>query len=107
MQGVKATVLWIGVGAVTIGGALDGCGGALGGDPGTGGRGGVVSDTGSSGSTGTGGFAGTAVNGFGQPACLPTVTKGGPCTAADQSFCYRTCGPESTGVKSETCQGGV
>ena len=50
------------------------------------------------GRTGTGGTAA-----FGEPACLSTVVKGGACTPTDQQFCYKTCGPEKTGVKTETC----
>ena len=34
-------------------------------------------------------------------------TKGGACVAADPQLCYKTCGPEKAGVKSETCTGGV
>ena len=29
--------------------------------------------------------------------------KNGPCTPTDQQFCYKTCGPEKTGVKTEMC----
>ena len=29
--------------------------------------------------------------------------KGVACTAADVQLCYKTCGPEKTGVKPETC----
>ena len=57
--------------------------------------------------TGTGGAA--AGTNF-QPSCtgLTTAagaapTKGGACTAADPQLCYKTCGPESKGFKSETC----
>lgn len=75
------------------GGAGTGTGGAS--TTGTGG----ASTTGTGGTTGAGG--GTA---FGEPACASTVAKNGVCTAADQQFCYKTCGPEKTGVKSETCQ---
>jgi hypothetical protein len=121
MQGVKATVLWIGVGAVTIAWALDGCGGALGGDPGTAGRGGAVGDsgrggaagtTGRAGSTGVAGTSGTAgIGGTGgtggwfgsMPPCPSTVAKGGVCVPTDVQFCYKPCGPEKLGVKSETC----
>lgn len=35
----------------------------------------------------------------------PAPTKGGACTAADPQLCYKTCGPESIGFKSETCMG--
>jgi hypothetical protein len=34
-------------------------------------------------------------------------TKGGACTAADTQVCYKTCGPASSGFKSETCTGGT
>ena len=35
------------------------------------------------------------------------MTKGGTCAATDQQLCYKTCGPQSRGVKSETCTAGV
>ena len=41
---------------------------------------------------------------FGEPACLSSVVKGGACTPTDQQFCYKTCGPVKSGVKTETCQ---
>ena len=67
---------------------------------GTTGQGGSIGGTtGGGGTTGTGG---TAV--FGDPACPSTVSKGGACAATDIQFCYKTCGPEKSGVKSETCQ---
>jgi hypothetical protein len=34
-------------------------------------------------------------------------TKGGACTAPDPQLCYKTCGPQGIGFKSETCTGGV
>ena len=34
-------------------------------------------------------------------------TKGGACTAADPQLCYKTCGPQGIGFKSETCTGGL
>jgi hypothetical protein len=34
-------------------------------------------------------------------------TKGGVCTASDTQLCYKTCGPNSIGFKSETCTGGL
>jgi hypothetical protein len=76
-----------------------GIGGVGGGSSGAAGAGGA------GGSTGTG--AAGAGGGFGQPACPSTVTKGGPCASVDTQFCYKTCGPESLGLKSETCTGGV
>ena len=64
---------------------------------GTVGRGGMPGRGGTTGSAGSGGSA------FGQPPCLSSVTKGGACTASDQQLCYKTCGPEKTGFKSEMC----
>jgi hypothetical protein len=95
-----------------------GTGTATGGVPGTGGS---VSSTGGTTGTGgtgtsTGGAGGAATTGFGQPACGNTmegvaIAKGGTCTAADAAggptaLCYKTCGPEKAGVKSETCPAG-
>jgi hypothetical protein len=34
-------------------------------------------------------------------------TKGGACTAKDTQLCYKTCGPQSVGFKSETCTNGT
>ena len=34
-------------------------------------------------------------------------TKGGACTGADPQLCYKTCGPQGIGFKSETCTGGL
>src|SRR5215471_7707584 len=60
---------------------------------------------GSGGSVGVGGSTETdGGSGFGQPVCPSTVSKGGACAATDVQFCYKTCGPEKSGVKSETCQ---
>ncbi len=66
------------------------------------------SGSGVAGTTGTGGSAAGGSLGFGLPACLSSVAKGGACTyTGDMSmpdqFCYKTCGPEKTGVKTETC----
>jgi hypothetical protein len=85
-------------------GATAGAGGAAGaGGPGEGGT------VGSGGTVGTGG-AGDAGGGgggaFGEPACLPKVAQGGACTPMDQQFCYKPCGPEGAGVRSETCRSG-
>jgi hypothetical protein len=67
---------------------------------------GGASGTASGGSTGagSGGSTGTGGGAFGEPACLSTVSKGSACGPTDQQLCYKTCGPEKTGVKSETCQ---
>jgi hypothetical protein len=35
-----------------------------------------------------------------------TLAKGAACTTADPPLCFKTCGPEKAGVKSETCQTG-
>jgi hypothetical protein len=34
-------------------------------------------------------------------------TKGGACSATDAQTCYKTCGPQSAGFKSETCTNGA
>src|SRR4051812_3782591 len=77
---------------------------------GTSGTGGVVGSGGSSGTggrSGAGGAAGAGGASFGAPACPATVTKGGACATTDVQLCYKTCGPERTGVKADTCIGGV
>jgi len=99
-----------------VGGHVDatGTGGTTAPPAGTGGAltsagtGGALSTTGTGGNmstSGTGGNMSTADGGtaFGQPACPTTVAKGGDCAATDPQLCYKTCGPEKTGVKSETC----
>src|SRR5437762_1633157 len=75
--------------------------------PGTGG-----SSAGGTGGTAAGGSGGTGTSGFGQPACGNTaagtsIAKGVPCTAADTQLCYKTCGPQTIGRKSETCGAGA
>jgi len=35
------------------------------------------------------------------------VTKGGTCAATDPQLCYKNCGPQNIGRKSETCSGGT
>jgi hypothetical protein len=89
------------------------------------GAGGGMSTTsaGRSAGAGTGGAAGAAgrqndagstAGGMYSPLCSdvpPTAagapTKGGACTAADAQLCYKTCGPQSVGFKSETCMTGA
>ena len=97
-------------GATTgTGGATTGSGGSGGATTGTGGAGGT---TGGSGGGGTGGSGG---GGSFTPLCsaVPRTqageepTKGGVCTASDPQLCYKTCGPQSIGFKSETCTAGV
>jgi hypothetical protein len=40
-------------------------------------------------------------------AAAAAPTKGGACTATDPQLCYKTCGPQSIGFKSETCMGAL
>jgi len=101
------------LGAMALVFVLQACGGgndpAMTGNAGTNGTGsagttGAAGTTGVAGTTGSGGSAAAGTSGaFGEPACLSTVTKGGTCAPTDQQFCYKTCGPEKTGVKTETC----
>jgi hypothetical protein len=44
-----------------------------------------------------------AFSSFGQPACPSSVANHGPCAASDPQLCYKTCGPENIGARSETC----
>lgn len=74
------------------------------GTTGTGGTTGVGGTTGTAGTGGSTSMGGTGGGAFGDPACPSTVAKGGTCAATDIQFCYKTCGPEKSGVKSETCQ---
>lgn len=78
---------------------------------------GTASTTGGASATGGSdpvGTAGTsAAGGDFMPLCagLTTAaaaapTKGGACTADDPQVCYKTCGPQSSGFKSETCTAG-
>jgi hypothetical protein len=75
----------------------------------------------SAGRTATGGAGGSSTssstsmmsNGNFSPLCSDTPptaagapTKGGACTASDPQLCYKTCGPQSVGFKSETCTNG-
>ena len=112
MPGAKVrVVLFLSVVAV----APDGCGGQLTGNhaggAGNGGstaRGGTTG-SGSGGLSGSGGVSGSAgasdAGGttFGEPACLSTVMRGIQCGPQDQQLCYKTCGPERTGVKAVMC----
>src|SRR5262245_47109998 len=127
MFGVKVRVVTFAICAtIAVGAALHGCGGQLPTPGGRAGSGGSGPSTGQAGTMGRGGVGGSGRGGmgpsgrggasasvgtggtaFGEPACVSTVVKGGACAPADQQFCYKTCGPEKTGVKSETCSGGV
>ena len=83
---------------------MTGAAGTTGTGTGTAGTTGVAGTTGQAGTTGTAGTTGAGGSAaFGEPACLSTVAKGGACTATDQQFCYKTCGPVKSGVKGETC----
>lgn len=92
--------------AATTGGST---GAATGGTSAT--TGGTSTSTGGS-SASTGGTNSSA--GMFTPLCagLTTAageapTKAGACTAADPQLCYKTCGPQSIGFKSETCTSGA
>jgi hypothetical protein len=102
------------------------CGGSNSGTPGTAGTNGGAGTTGTAGTTATAGTTGAAgstsaagTTGAGGSttehlSCTGLVTaagveptKNGACTPTDPQLCYKTCGPEKTGDKSETCSGGV
>jgi hypothetical protein len=90
-------------------GAVSGTGGS-GNETGTGGTGGATGGAG-----GTGGSTGGTGGGTDfSPPCDVSLTaagaeiaKGVACTEADPQLCYKTCGPQSSGWKSETCSGGI
>jgi hypothetical protein len=109
---------------------IQGCGG--GNDPATTGGSGGVTATGGAGAggtttplttgnggtttpaTGAGGAGGTTVATSFEPLCANLVTaagvaptKNGICVDGDPQLCYKTCGPQSIGFKSETCTAGV
>jgi hypothetical protein len=96
-------------GASTGTGATGGSGGGTGGT--TAGSGGA---TGGGAGSGTGGAGGASGGGNYSPLCsaVPRTqageepTKGGACTPSDTQLCYKTCGPQSIGFKSETCMAG-
>lgn len=83
---------------------MTGNAGTTGSSTGNAGTTGSAGTTGTAGTTGSAGTTGTGGTGtFGQPACLSTVEKGAACGPSDQQMCYKTCGPERSGVKLETC----
>jgi len=92
-------------GAGTAGATSTGTAGATG--TGTAGAG----TAGTSGTAGAGGMSGDSFS----PNCamVPLTAAGlapakaGACTAADTQLCYKTCGPQSVGFKSETCTNGA
>jgi hypothetical protein len=101
MAGVKArVVLLLGMVSVAAGGTMNGCTRDVLDRRGAGGTGGSMSPAGRGG-------AGTSGSAFGEPACPSTVGKATPCTPDDLQLCYKSCGPERLGVKSETCAGGI
>lgn len=64
--------------------------------------------------TGSGGAAGTTGSKTYEPLCSGLLTaagvaptKNGICVDGDPELCYKTCGPQSIGFKSETCTAGV
>jgi len=90
-----------------------------GGTPSTGGvvtpTGGTMGTAGATGTStgGTTAAGGTTATGAFEPLCANLITaagssptKNGVCTATDPPLCYKTCGPKSSGFKSETCTGG-
>jgi len=98
-------------GSTSTGGKV-GTGGMGRGGTGGGSGGGAGIDGGET--TGTGGTAGTTGSVPFEPFCagLTTAagaapTKNGICADTDPQLCYKTCGPESIGFKSETCSAGV
>jgi len=75
--------------------ATGGTGAATGGVPGTGGL------------PGTGGVPSTGGAFGGAPQCGANENKGAACTDSDLQACFKTCGPERVGTKTETCLGGT
>ena len=75
--------------------------------------GGSNGDTGGSGATDGSTGGSTAASTEFQPVCSGNtvagvpVAKGGQCAATDPQMCYKTCGPQSIGFKSETCAASV
>src|SRR5450631_2984954 len=125
--GVVATGGVQGTGGAPNTGGTTGTGGVqgTGGTPSTGGTTGTAGTTGTGGTPSTGGVTGTGgtpstggttgtagSGGFGQPICGSNsagtaIAKSVACTATDPQLCYKTCGPASIGVKSETCTTGA
>ena len=89
---------------------------AAGGRPGMGGRAGPGGRSAAGGAPATGGAlagggmsaaAGAGGRGQFQPLCDDSIVKGSACDQSSPRLCYRACGPDSTGFKSETCQQGT
>ncbi len=102
-----------GAGAPTGTGGAPAAGGApaTGGAPASAGAGGAATTGGAPGSAGAGGTSGgmytPSCAAVGNTAAGVAPTKGGACTAADPQLCYKPCGPQNTGFKSETCTAGL
>ena len=98
----------------TSGGAPAAAGAGTGGAPASGGAstGGASA---SGGASSGGASASGGASGMFAPLCsaVPVTAagtapaKGGACTDADTQLCWKTCGPKSSGYKSETCTTGV
>jgi hypothetical protein len=107
-----------GTAGLPTGGTATG-GTATGGTAGTSGEGGMGDGGEGTGKGGTAGTGGTGVINppphpdFMPPCFLgPTtageeILKGTPCTSADPQLCYRPCGPNQSGWKTEECLAGV
>ncbi|HKP58496.1 MAG TPA: hypothetical protein VJV78_17340 [Polyangiales bacterium] len=91
-----------------------GSGGAGSGASTSGTGGSMTSSSGGGGGGGSGGSSSSS-SGMFSPLCdavPPTAAggapnKGGACTDSDPQLCYKTCGPQSIGFKSETCTNGA
>ncbi|MFZ5896984.1 MAG: hypothetical protein ACOY0T_38355 [Myxococcota bacterium] len=98
--------------ANTSGGATSSSGGAASANGGATTANGGATGSSNGGSTASTSGGATSSGNF-MPSCTGLMasgaepTKGGPCTASDPQVCYKTCGPASSGFKSETCTGGV
>src|SRR5689334_13122335 len=103
----------VGPGATTGGSSTSTTGGtsATTGGSSTSTTGGTSATTGGSSTSTTGGSTGsdmfTPLCGALSTAAGVAPTKGGACTADDPQLCYKTCGPQSLGFKSETCTSGA
>jgi hypothetical protein len=104
-------------GGTGTGGGASGGGAAEGGGSGTGGGaaggGGGGGGTAAGGGSASGGGSGADAGAF-SPLCSNVTTglgtnpgKGVACTATDPAECWKTCGPQSIGYKSETCTAGA
>jgi hypothetical protein len=67
----------------------------------------VAGGTSVAGATGTGGDFMPLCTAVPLTAAGVAPTKAGACVAADSQLCYKTCGPLSSGFKSETCMNGA